>query len=217
MSSLRMIVGRGFLIALLVAGSVSYEVLNRPAGQLHSLATPFDTLLPFVPLFAIPYLLFLPFLLFTFLLLGFTNWARFRTLAIATILTFIAADLCFLYFQTVVTRPTVVGDDLGSQLVRFIYAHDQPYNDFPSLHTAGAMLCAIAYYRWRRVYGFLSLPLVLAIIASTVLIRQHVVADVVGGLVLAFVAYGIARRLPSPRGRAVDLRKRVSARGARER
>jgi membrane-associated phospholipid phosphatase len=212
-----MILGRGLLIALLAVGGISYEALNRPSGQLHSLATPFDAVVPFVPLFAIPYLLFLPFLLVTFLLLGFTNWVRFRELAIATILTFVAADLCFLYFQTVVTRPVVSGDDLGSQLVRFVYAHDQPYNDFPSLHTAGSLLCTFAYFRWRRVYGFLSLPLVLAIIASTVLIRQHVLADVAGGLALAWVTYGIARRLPAPRGRSVDLRERMGARDARSR
>lgn len=213
---MRIVLGRTILIALLVAGGVSYELLNHPNGQLHALATPLDQALPFVPLFAIPYLLFLPFLFFTFVAVALNRWERFRLLAIAAILTIAAADLCYIYFQTVVARPAITGSDLGAQLVRFIYAHDQPYNDFPSLHVAGSALCAAAYFRWRKLYGYLSLPLVLAIIASTVLIRQHVLADVAGGLALAWATDGIAVRLPSPRGRSVNLRKRMSARHARQ-
>jgi membrane-associated phospholipid phosphatase len=198
MSRARVIAGRALVIAALIAGGVSYELLNRPLGRVHVLATPLDAALPFVPLFAVPYLLYLPFVLFTFVLLAVTNWKRFSVLAVAAIITFFVADLCYSFFQTYVARPAVLGTDFASQLVRYVYASDQPYNDFPSLHTAGSALCAIAYFRWRRLYGLLALPLVLAIIVSTVLIRQHYLADVAGGLILAGVAYWIAARFVIP-------------------
>jgi membrane-associated phospholipid phosphatase len=185
----RRIVGRAALVVALAASLASYELVNHPAGQLHVLRTPLDAALPFVPLFAIPYLLYLPYLALTLLLFGATNWRRFAVLALAFIIASLSADVVYLLFQTYVQRPMVVGDGLGPQLVRFVYAHDQPYNDFPSLHTAGATLCAIAYARWRPAYGLAALPLTLAIIAATVLIRQHYLADVAGGLALAALAW----------------------------
>lgn len=195
----RRIAGRVILVVALVASIASYELFNHPTRDLHVLRTPLDAALPFVPLFAIPYLLYLPFLLLTLLLFGVTTWSRFRVLALAFILASLTADLVYLFFQTSVQRPSVPGNDLGAQLVHFIYAHDQPYNAFPSLHTAGATLCGIAYFRWRRRYGLAVLPLVIAIIAATVLIRQHYLADVAGGLLLAGLAYWIATRLATLR------------------
>lgn len=195
MLTLRRIAGRALLVVALLVSIASYELVNRPTGQLHVLRTPLDAALPFVPLFAIPYLLYLPYLALTLLLVGATNWRRFTVLALAFIIASLSADVVYLLFQTYVQRPPVVGDDLGARLVRFIYAHDQPYNDFPSLHTAGATLCAIAYARWRPTYGLAALPLTLAIIAATVLIRQHYLADVAGGLALAALAWWAASRL----------------------
>lgn len=195
MGTVRQVAGRTFLVTVLAASILSYELFNHASHDLHVLRTPLDAALPLVPLFAIPYLLYLPWLLLTLLLFAATSWERFKVLALALILASLAADLCFLLFQTYVQRPGVTGDDLGAQLTRYVYAHDHPYNAFPSLHTAGAALCAIAYVRWRRGYGVVALPLAFAIIAATVLIRQHYLADVAGGLVLASLAYWTACRI----------------------
>lgn len=186
---------RALLVIILALSVSSYELLNHAAHNVHALRTPLDGALPFVPLFAIPYLLYLPFLLLTLLLFAAINWQRFKILALAVILASLAADMCFWLFQTYVQRPSLTGDDLGVRLTRFVYAHDQPYNAFPSLHVAGATLCAIAYLRWNPRYGLAFLPLVIAIIAATLLIRQHYLADVAGGIVLAGLAYWAATRL----------------------
>jgi membrane-associated phospholipid phosphatase len=186
---------RSGLVVVLVGSLTSYEVLNHSARDMHVLRTPLDALLPLVPVFAIPYLLYLPFLVLTLLMFGVTNWPRFQVLALAFILANFTADLCFLLFQTYVPRPPVPGHDLGAQLVRLVYAHDQPYNAFPSLHATGATLCFIAYVKWKPRYGLAVLPLVLAIIAATVLIRQHYLADVAAGLVLAGLTYGTASQV----------------------
>jgi membrane-associated phospholipid phosphatase len=203
----RLFVRSGWVVVL-VGSLASYEVFNHSARDMHVLRTPLDALLPLVPVFAIPYLLYLPFLVLTLLLVGVTNWPRFQVLALAFSLASVTADLCFLLFQTYVSRPPVPGHDLGAQLVRFVYAHDQPYNAFPSLHATGATLCFIAYVKCKPRYGLAVLPLVLAIIAATVLIRQHYLADVAAGLVLAGLTYGTASqvvlrwRSPTPHWRS---------------
>ena len=191
MGGVKTIVGRALLVIGLGASVVSYEPINHATAELHSLNTPLDVALPLVPAFAIPYVLYPPFLLLTLLLFGVTNWRRFQALVLAVILASRTAGVFYLAFQTVVQRPSVPGSDLGAQLVHWVYAHDEPYNAFPSLHTTGAALCCIAYFRWRLRYGLASLPLVTAIIAATVLIRQHYLADVAGGLALARLAFWI--------------------------
>src|SRR5690349_8794781 len=164
---------------------------------------------------AIPYLLFLPFVLGTLLLFALVDWTRFRTLALAVILAALAADLAFIAFQTYVARPYVVGNDLGARLVRAVYTGDQPYNGFPSLHVAFSALCLIAYAGWRQAYALAVLPLVAAIIAATVLIRQHYLADVAGGLALAGLAYWVSARLTEWRKSRVPLavRARITREG----
>lgn len=209
----RTIAGRVALVVALAAAITSYEPLNHATASVHVLRTPLDAALPFVPLLAIPYLLFLPFVLGTLLLFALREWARFRTLALAVIFAALAADLAFIAFQTYVARPSVVGNDLGARLVRAIYAGDQPYNGFPSLHVAFSMLCLIAYARWRRAYALAALPLVAAIIAATVLIRQHYLADVAGGLALAGLAYWVSARLSEPRKSRTSLAMRVRITG----
>ncbi len=204
-SRANMVVRRVLFIAILIASSYSYELINHSTSNLHDLETPVDRALPVVPIFAVPYLSFLLFLPLTLLLFAVTSWRRFCILALAVIVASLTADLFYLIFQTYVQRPVVAGSDIGSQLVRLVYAHDQPYNDFPSLHTADSTLAAIAYFRWTRRYGLIVLPLVVAIIAATLLIKQHYLADVLGGLVLAALSYWIAgkvvrRSTDTPRG-----------------
>lgn len=203
--------GRAALVVALAVALYSYEPLNHATASVHVLRSPLDAALPFVPLMAIPYLLFLPFVLGTLVLLALTDWQRFRTLALAVILAALAADLAFIAFQTYVARPPVVGDDLGARLLRAVYAGDQPYNGFPSLHVAFSTLCLIAYARWRRGYALAALPLVAAIIAATVLIRQHYLADVAGGLALAALAYWVTVRISERRKRLAPLVMRARA------
>lgn len=195
MSRAILIARRVLFVGILIASFYSYEFINHSTSNLHSLETPLDRALPVVPIFAVPYIAFLLFLPLTVLLFGVTSWERFKTLALALIIASLAGDVFYLFFQTYVQRPVVSGNDMGSQLLRLVYAHDQPYNDFPSLHTADSTLAAIAYFRWKPRYGFIALPLVVAIIAATVLIKQHYLADVLGGLLLAGLSYWIASKV----------------------
>jgi membrane-associated phospholipid phosphatase len=69
-----------------------------------------------------------------------------------------------------------------------VYALDPPYNDFPSLHTS---LSAIVAVSWCRTYRRASVVVAVwcsLIVASTVLIHQHYLADVAGGLIVAWLA-----------------------------
>jgi membrane-associated phospholipid phosphatase len=185
----------GLLVFALAAAIASYEPLNTDTGRTHFLQGPLDAALPIVPALAFPYVAFLPLGVLLFVILALRDWPRFRTLAVAFICFGVVADLCFIAFPTAVARPVLAGDDLASSLVRLVYAHDRPFSDLPSTHVAGTVMLALACIRWRPRSLLLVAPLGAAIIASTVLIRQHSLLGAAAGLVLGLACYALALRL----------------------
>lgn len=73
--------------------------------------------------------------------------------------------------------------------LRVNYALDPPLNLFPSLHVAIATLAALSAYKARPLYGALGAVGAVLITLSTVFVKQHFVADGVGGIVLAALVY----------------------------
>ncbi|MGI8782556.1 MAG: phosphatase PAP2 family protein [Acidobacteriota bacterium] len=63
---------------------------------------------------------------------------------------------------------------------------------FPSAHVAGASVVLLAAWRLARPLFWVYLPLVTCLYASTVYGRYHYFADVVAGIVVAFVGFWVA-------------------------
>ena len=114
----------------------------------------------------------------------------------------------YFFLQTEVIRPAVAGTDLLSRMIRDVYAGDNPYNDFPSLHTSLSTIIAIHWWRTDRRLGIIAAAWTALIVASTVFVKQHYVADVASGLLLAWGARGSPGRLlrREPRRPSVGLR-----------
>ncbi len=157
-----------------------------------------DDRLPFLPVFVLPYCAWFVLVAAVFLWLVFDRGQKRRIYrhTAGVLLAMLLSALIFLLYPTYVPRPPVTGDDLVSRLLLFIYASDEPYNCFPSLHVAIAALKGVTLIRygpakiWFRV---LITVLVVLIMLSTVLIRQHYTPDIVGGLALAWLCDRLAR------------------------
>lgn len=116
-----------------------------------------------------------------------------------TILAFLMAWLVsyavFLAYPTVSSRPQVVpGDGFSSWALRQIYDADVQYNCFPSLHVAQCFLAALACHRVHRGVGIAAGVWASFVALSTLFTKQHYVLDVLGGMVLAYVAYRVFLR-----------------------
>ncbi|MFA6604293.1 MAG: phosphatase PAP2 family protein [Patescibacteria group bacterium] len=177
-----------FLLVLMVFLSFGlYGLLNRPRKQIHLLITKFDGRIPFLPAFSIPYLLYFPYL---FLIVGYGIMKTPYYLAIAASALAIqtAAAMIYLYCQTHVPRPDRIGRGIFSRLTSFIYWFDQPYNTFPSLHVAYSVFCA--YWAWIILPGAFPVlvSLTVAIVFSTLFLKQHIIADVMSGILVASVS-----------------------------
>ena len=101
----------------------------------------------------------------------------------------------YFFLQSYIARPQITGTDPFSGMIRSIYASDHPYNDFPSLHTSLSTIIAVHWWRVDRRIGVPAAIWTGLIVASTVLVKQHYVADVAGGLVLAGLASVLVMRV----------------------
>jgi membrane-associated phospholipid phosphatase len=71
---------------------------------------------------------------------------------------------------------------------------------FPSQHVAGAVAALWGAWRHRRWLFWIFLPFVLCMCVSTVYVRNHYVADVLGGMVTGTLGYVIGKWLMKGRG-----------------
>lgn len=117
----------------------------------------------------------------------------------------IAKLICLVFFvalPTAMERPEVAGDDLFSRLVRLIYRTDAPVNLFPSIHCLDSWICFRAATGLKRVprwYAPSMLALTLLVLASTLLVKQHVLVDVPAGVLTAEIGLFLARKLRTGR------------------
>jgi len=175
-----------------------YDLLNHgPAVWI--LRTPIDNALPVVKPFVVPYVSLDYVVYFTLIIFLLFRTKVFQSAALTMITAFFVSYFFYFFFQTEVIRPVLTGTDLFTRMIQNVYAGDNPFNDFPSLHTSVSTLLAIHWFRFDRRAGIVALIWAAFVVASTVLIKQHYVADVVSGLLLAFGASWLYIRLLVPR------------------
>lgn len=172
--------------------NIFYEFLNNSSRGVYSLVTDLDNAIPFLKIFAIPYLMWYPFIIITLIYLCL-NHRKIYYKAIATlVIGMLLSYLTFFLFQTTVPRPQLSGDDILTKIVQSIYGRDKPYNCFPSIHVLNSYAIMIGIRKSKCKNGVINVSVYitgLLIILSTVFIKQHVILDVFLGLQLAEMIY----------------------------
>src|ERR1035437_5607474 len=123
------------LIPAILGTNLIYDSLNHGPNRIF-LETPVDRALPVVPIFAIPYVSLIPYIGVSLLVFLFFRVRVYRSAAITIIVVWFISYACYFFLQSYIARPQITGVDPFSAMIRTIYASDQPYNDFPSLHTS---------------------------------------------------------------------------------
>jgi membrane-associated phospholipid phosphatase len=183
---------RNAIISLVLAAVIYftneiYDLLNH-GPAVWNLRTPLDAALPVVRPFVIPYVSLDYVVYFSLIALMLFRTKVFHSAALTMITAFLVSYFFYFFFQTEVMRPVLTGTDSFTRMIQNVYAGDNPFNDFPSLHTSVSTLLAIHWFRFDRRAGIVASIWAVFVVASTVLIKQHYVADVVSGLLLAFGA-----------------------------
>lgn len=117
----------------------------------------------------------------------------------ADLLSRLVCFLIFLVFPTTNTRPVIEPEGFWNQVMLLVYRVDAADNLFPSIHCLVSWFCYIGL-RGRgdvpKWYRGASCLLAVLVCISTLTTKQHVIVDVIGGVLLAEICYGIARMTP---------------------
>ncbi len=173
----------GSTLALVGVTLVVYQRLNATLAPRFDFWLPVDGWVPFVPLTWLVYVSY-------YLMLPLAAWwakpGEFPK-TLAAVLT--ANTVCwvgFVLFPAHYPRPSLEGVDPRwlHDALAFMWKDDLPGNTLPSIHVATSMLVALRLRQsrggpWWVLWG-------VAIAVSTLTVKQHFVADVAAGLVVAF-------------------------------
>ena len=177
-------------------------------GPVHSPASALDRMIPVEAAWSPVYLsLLLAALLPAFVL---HQPALIERTVRAYLAAWLGAFVFFLAYPTIGPRPeSVAGDGFLPWMLRTIWASDFRYNCFPSLHVAQCFIAALACRRVHPGVGNAALVWAAAVSLSTLFTKQHYVVDVLGGIVLAGLAYAAFIR-PFPRDATPENQRRLA-------
>lgn len=109
---------------------------------------------------------------------------------------------CFIVIPCTIVRPEITGTGFCSWLSRFIYSMDSPENLFPSIHCLENWICFRGAMKCKKVgKGYKATMFVAAILvfASTVLVKQHVFVDIIGGVAVVEIGLFLSKKLKTSR------------------
>ncbi len=178
----------GVLLAVsLFLTNIIYDIINHGPNVLF-LKTPLDDIIPVIPLFVIPYVSLDYYVYVSLIIFLVFRTKVFRSAALSMLVAWYVSYVFYIFLQSYMYRPVLAGNDFLTNLINQVYAGDEPYNCFPSLHTS---ISTIIAFHWWRVHKGFGIPAAIwsgLIVLSTVFVKQHYIPDVAAGLVLAFCA-----------------------------
>jgi membrane-associated phospholipid phosphatase len=174
-------------------GYVIFCLLYCSAGQIHLFPaeqlsiSAMDVMIPFIPE---TIWIYNSQFLFLFLALWLCPETLRRTITYyAMLLATALAFLFFIFMPTVLPHHDVNVGGLTGLLWQTLYLTDTPQNCFPSLHVALALLAAQAVAT-KNKYWRIAAPLwAMFICLSTLTTKQHYIIDILGGMVVAIIAW----------------------------
>lgn len=178
----------GYLLAFLLL-----ETFISGDGSYWSSHIFLDDYIPFLEGFVVFYCLWYPFLIVPGLYLFFKDIPEFKKYIWYFICAF---AICFTVYILVPNgqdlRPAVFErNNIFTDIVGLIYSADTNTNVFPSMHVAGALGAAAAFFRTDGLKKYRAVSVITAVLicASTVFIKQHSLLDVFGGIAVWLISY----------------------------
>src|SRR3954453_1499077 len=184
------------LLQSLVYFGIGHLHLDRSTEILR---TRLDDAIPFWPWTAWCYL---PFYAGVFILAigGLKRRALFNRAVVAVLIVMTLGALGHVFVGAEYPRPVLHPPyaDISAAFLASVQRIDPPGNVFPSLHVAHTTMLALLLLKDRPRLGLVTLAMATALALSTLTTKQHFLADVVAGYLLAFLGRWIALRKLAP-------------------
>ena len=160
-----------------------------------------EDVIPLVPQMIIFYLyLFYPMAVLTILYFTFVEYKKGYALGWSLVIINAIAIAIYLVFpvsvywwhQEFLTHP-IAGNFWAAQVYRLWAFDSYDTHSFPSLHAAGSTICFYTWYQYckakplatTKLVAIISFIITVGVILSTILIKQHYIADEIAGILLA--------------------------------
>lgn len=189
---------RQFPLHLLLLGCfipliLVFRYVEAVVQPVHLMTIGLDYKIPFIKEFVVAYLMWFPYIISVFVFCAFRSRKEFFRLCGIIFSGMCLAYLFFMLYPNYIDiRPAVLGNDVFSKLLHWLYSIDTPTNVFPSLHVYIALVlhqCVVRLADQNKEKGivYASFAVSVLIIISTVFIKQHSMADVFSGMLFSIL------------------------------
>ncbi|MBM7582036.1 hypothetical protein JOD02_000873 [Caldicoprobacter guelmensis] len=204
------------LVSLYGFAQIWFQYCERTVRPKYFMYSMLDNYIPFIKYFVVPYLFWFIYMGLGFLYLAVVSKKDFYRLCIYM---FGGMYLCYVLYLLFPNgqnlRPIITDNDIFSRIIKHIYATDTPTNVAPSIHVFNSIAVHVSLVncpqfrekRWMKLASFICMT---TISASTVLIKQHSIKDVMWSILLAmafYVAiYQVPKWLPSKNEVSINIK-----------
>ena len=173
------------------------RLIYGPFEGYYDMTTKFDDMLPITPWWVLIYIFAYVFWLVSYIWVANESKEMCCRFLTADMLGKIACAVIFVLIPTTNIRPELPADDFARPVLEIIYFLDTPDNLFPSMH------CSVSWFAVRYVtkcqkipvwYKIASWVITFAIFFSVLFTKQHVIADVIGGALVAEICVWIGEK-----------------------
>lgn len=175
---------------------INFILRGGPENYL-DITTSLDRAIPVIPVWTVMYFISYVFWIISYLWVSKESREMSNRLLTADMLGKIICTAVFLIVPTTAARPTVPTDAFAAPLLELLYVLDSPDNLFPSMH------CSVSWFAMRYVlkcrkipkwYKITSVISTLAVFASVLFTKQHVIIDIFGGIAVAELSIQLSDR-----------------------
>lgn len=189
----------GYVLIYLPWFFILEHINTLDSPRMHIINVPLDSKIPFCEYFIIPYVLWFLYIvvgcLYMYLKADDREFAQIAVSLIAGMS--ICMVICMIYPNGITLRPDYIPDNLCGRIVAGLYVTDTSTNVFPSIHCYNSLAIHIALCKCKamkntkhhKIILSFSFVLCIAIILSTMFLKQHSVVDVMGAFILMAVMY----------------------------
>lgn len=176
--------------------TIAYFVTELFAKSItrHNITTSIDQKVPVIPVFIYIYFGCYLFWLINMMLGGRVSKEHFYKLCTTSVICTILCACIYLVYPCTLTRPEIKVTDVNTFFLDVLYKIDQPVNLCPSLHCLTSWLCVISVRKQKSIptgYRIFSYIYALLILISTQVLKQHVLIDLITGVLVAEIIWQI--------------------------
>jgi len=187
------------LLVTLALNSITYNVSRVwTGGRFHfDFTTAVDRAIPVLPWTTLIYLASFLFWIINYTIGIMQNSDKAYHFLSSDIFAKFCCLIIFTLLPTTNIRPEITGTGIFDKLLMFVYSVDAADNLLPSIHCLTSHFCCIAVRKndsipmWYKVFSHI---FAVMIYISTLTTRQHVLVDVIAGVLLAEIAYHLTAR-----------------------